>query len=83
MQTMLGPECLDPQIQAESDKDSLGVEMYPIDTSGLDFIDELLQANHAVNSLQEYHEDAKDGRGKWTLEDGLLKHQERLVVAED
>src|SRR5438045_9350326 len=34
-------------------------------------------------SLQEYCEEAKDGRGKWTLENGLLKHQERLVVAKD
>src|SRR5436190_2181733 len=82
-QTLLGPERLDPRIQAELDKDLLNVELCSIDKSGLDFIDELLQANCTATSLQEYCEEAKDGKGKWTLENGLLKHQERLVVAED
>ena len=82
-QTLLGPEHLDPWIQAELDKDLLSAELCSIDKSGLDFIDELLQANHTATSLQEYHEEAKDGKGKWTLENGLLKHQERLVVAKD
>src|SRR5438045_5586604 len=67
-QTLLGPEHLDPQIQAELDKDLLNAELCSIDKSGLDFIDELLQANHTAISLQEYHEAAKDGKGK-----GLLK----------
>ena len=79
-QMFLGPECLDPQIQAELDKDLLNAELCSINKSGLDFIDELLQANHTATSLQEYHEEAKDGKGKWTLENGLLKHQEWLVV---
>src|SRR5436189_2480590 len=77
-QTLLGPEHLDPQIQAELDKDLSNAELCSIDKLGLDFIDELLQANHTATSLQEYHEEAKDGKGKWTLENGLLKHQERL-----
>ena len=80
-QTLLGPECLDPWIQAELDKDLLNAELCSIDKLGLDFIDGLLQANHTATSLQEYCEEAKDGKGKWTLENGLLKHQERLVVA--
>src|SRR5438045_1246820 len=79
-QTLLGPEHLDPRIQAELDKDLLSAELCSIDKSGLDFIDELLQANCTATSLQEYHEEAKDGKGKWTLENGLLKHQEQLVV---
>src|SRR5438045_7132982 len=82
-QTLLGPECLDPWIQAELDKDLLNAELCSINKLGLDFIDELLQANHTATSLQEYCEEAKDGKGKWTLENGLLKHQERLVVAKD
>jgi hypothetical protein len=40
-QTLLGLEQLDPRIQAELDS-PLGVEIFFIDTSGLDFIDELL-----------------------------------------
>src|SRR5438046_10207609 len=68
---------------AELDKDLLSAEICSIDKSGLDLIDELLQANRTATSLQEYREEAKDGKGKWTLENGLLKHQERLVVAKD
>src|SRR5438045_6778322 len=45
-QTLLGTEHLDPQIQAELDKDLLNAELCSINKSGLDFIDELLQANH-------------------------------------
>src|SRR5438045_5290169 len=82
-QTLLGPECLDPWIQAELDKDLLSAELCSINKLGLDFIDELLQANCTATSLQEYCEEAKDGKGKWTLENGVLKHQERLVVAKD
>src|SRR5438045_9639996 len=82
-QTLLGPERLDTQIQAELDKYLLSAELCSINKSGLDFIDELLQANRTATSLQEYCEEAKDGKGKWTLENGLLKHQERLVVAKD
>ena len=54
-----------------------------IEASELDFIDELLQANRTANSLRKYREDAKDGKSEWTLENGLLKYQKRLVVAED
>ena len=71
-QTLLGPERLDPWIQAELDKDLLNAELCSINKSGLDFIDELLQANCTATSLQEYCEEAKDGKGKWTLENGLL-----------
>ena len=86
-QTLLGPEHLDLQIQAELeiDKDQ-GIELCLINTSGLDFIDELLQANRTAPSIQEYREKAKNGKNgesNWTLDNGLLKYQERLVVAED
>jgi hypothetical protein len=49
----------------------------------LDLIDKLLQANHTAPSLQEYREKAKDTTGLWSLENGLLKHQERLVIVEE
>jgi hypothetical protein len=82
-QTLLRPEHLDPRIQAELSTDPSGAEMYPIDPSGLDLIDELLQTNRTAPSLQEYREKAKNVTSPWSLENGLLKHQERLVVAEE
>jgi hypothetical protein len=51
--------------------------------SDLDLIDELLQANRTSASLQELREDAEQDVGHWTLENGLLKHKDRLVVAPD
>ena len=54
-----------------------------IETLELDFIDELLQANCIANSLQKYHEDAKNNKGGQTLENRLLKHLEQLVVPRD
>ena len=50
-QTLLRPEHLDPRIQAELSTDPSGAEMYPIDPSGLDLIDELLQTNCTAPSL--------------------------------
>jgi hypothetical protein len=82
-QTLLRPEHLDPRIRAELSTDSLGAEMCPIDPSGLDFIDELLQTNRTAPSLQEYREKAKNVTSPWSLENGLLKHHDRLVVAEE
>jgi hypothetical protein len=64
-QTLLGPERLDPRILAELPVDQYQyLEMCLIEASGLDFIDELLQANRTATSLQEYREDTKDSKGK-------------------
>jgi hypothetical protein len=57
------------------------VEICPIEALDLDLIDELLQANRTSASLQEFREDAEQNVGQWTLENGLLKHTDRLVVA--
>ena len=81
-QTLLGPERLDPRIITECIGNLVpGTEIFLID-NGLDFIDELLQANRTASSLQEYREAAKD-KDNWTIDNGLLKYQERLVVLED
>ena len=73
-QILLGPEQLDPRIIAELPMDQ-SLEICPIETSGLDLIDELLQTNHILPMLQEYHDKVKDHARPWTLEDnGLLKH---------
>ena len=53
-------EHFDPQILAELNTESLDAEIGPIDTTELDFIDELLQANCTAASLQEYREKVKD-----------------------
>ena len=81
-QTLLQPEHLDPQIWEELSTKSLGTKICPIDPMEFDLINKLLQANHIDSSLQEYREKAKDVTSLWSLENGLLKHQERLVVVE-
>ena len=63
--------------------ESLDAKIYPIKTAELDFINKLFQANYTASSLQEYRENAKDVASPWSLKNGLLKHQEWLVVAEE
>src|SRR5271156_6569150 len=87
-QALLRPEQLDPRIQAElaSEAQDQDTEICPIDAADIDLIDELLQANRTAQTLQEHREKAlitTVNRNPWTLENGLLKHQERLVVAEE
>ena len=57
--------------------------MCPINTMELNLINKLLQANYTAPSLQEYHKKAKDVTSLQSLKNRLLKHQERLVVAEE
>jgi len=59
-QTLLGPERLDLQVQAELEKDYEGAEICLIETAGLDLIDKLLQANRTADSLQDYWTKAED-----------------------
>ena len=55
--------------------------MCPVDFLKLNFIDELLQANYTAPSLQKHCEKAKNVASRWSLKNGLLKHQEQLAVA--
>jgi hypothetical protein len=84
-QTLLRPEQLDPRIRAELAGDMKDAEICLIETSDLDLIDELLQTNRTTTSLQECREKAviTAVNNLWTLENGLLKYQDRLVVAPD
>ena len=84
-QVLLKPEQLDPQIRAELAENGPDAGICAIETSDLDFIDELLQANRTATSLQDYRDRAATTavNNLWTLTDGLLKHQDRLVVAAD
>jgi hypothetical protein len=83
MQTLLPAENLDPRILEELAEGFAATEICPIEALELELIDELLQANRMSASLREYREDAEQGIGSWTLENRLLKHQDRLVVAKD
>ena len=57
--------------------------MYPINPLGFNFINKLLQVNCTASSLQEYRKKAKNITSLWSLKNGLLKYQERLVVAKE
>jgi len=69
--------------ELSTDHPDPNVEICPIEASELDLIDELLQTNRTSASLQEFREDAEQKVGQWTLENGLLKHRDCLVVAPD
>ena len=69
--------------ELSTDHPNPNVEICPIKALELDLIDELLQTNRTSASLQEFREDAEQKVGQWTLENGLLKHRDCLVVALD
>ena len=50
-QTLLRLEYLNPQILAELNTESLDAEICPINTTELNLINKLLQANHTAASL--------------------------------
>ena len=84
-QALLRPEQLDPRIQAGLINEAWGTEIYLIEAADMDLIDELLQTNRTAPTLQEYREKAAITavNRPWTLENGLLKYQSRLVAAAD
>ena len=55
--------------------------MCPINTTELNLINKLLQANCTAPLLQEYREKVKDATSPQSLENGLFKHQKQLAVA--
>ena len=57
--------------------------MCPINTTELNLINKLLQVNCIAPSLQEYREKVKDATSPQSFKNGLLKHQEWLVVAKE
>ena len=82
-QALLRPEQLDPQIQAKLASKAQEAKIYLIDTADIDLINELLWTNRTSTSLQEHRKKAEDSNSNWTLEDGLLKFQDWLIVAKD
>jgi hypothetical protein len=81
-QALLWTENLDPRILEELSTDP-DAELCLIEVLELNLIDELLQANCTSTSLQEFCKDAEQNIGQWTLENGLLKHRDCLVVVLD
>jgi len=89
-QTLLPEECLDLEVQ-EWLRDRPEDAMINAINQGpeIELIDSLLQTNRESDSLQEYRKKAQDadlvdhGQLRWTLEEGLLKYQDRLVVADE
>src|SRR5208282_3751563 len=83
-QTLLKSENLDPRIVSELPEAS---RISSVETPDRDFdlIDSLLQANRTNEALQEYRDKAQlpDQGNDWTLENGLLTYQDRLVVPEE
>ena len=57
--------------------------MYPINSTELNLINKLLQANYMAPLLQEHYKKVKDINGLQSLKNGLLKYKEQLVVAKE
>ena len=86
-QTLLRPENLDPRIVTDLDLDPLhtGVEVAAVNRSNgtHDLIDDLLQANRTSPDLEMLRQRATDQESSWTVCNGLLLFDNRLVVPED
>jgi len=83
-QTLLRPENLDPRIVTDLDLDPIA-EMAPVNPveGSRDLIDDLLQANRSAIDLEPLREKVTDENSVWTLRNGLLLFDDRLVVPED
>ena len=57
--------------------DPLGTKLCLINSN------KLLKVNYTAPSLQEYYEKAKDNTGLQSFKNGLLKHQEQLIVVKE
>jgi len=84
MQTLLRPENLDPRIITDLNLDPV-IDIAPVDPAegSHDLIDDLLQANRTSTDLEPLRQRATDGNSGWTLRNGLLLFEDRLVVPED
>ena len=81
MQILLKPEQIDPQVQLELATDQV---LGTLETdSGLDLVDDLLRTNRTAESLKDLREEAWNPKSVWTLKNGLLKYQGRLMVADE
>ena len=81
MQTLLGKDQIDPRIQLELATNAAIGALEP--SQDLDLIDNLLRTNRTSETLTDAREAAVQPETDYTMEDGLLKHRGRLVVASE
>jgi transposase InsO family protein len=87
-QTLLPRSCLEHGVHPDDTTDPLPVEIAPLGLAAsahaIDIVPRLILANQQHDSIEEYRELArKDGAGHWTIENGLLQYDGRLVVPDD
>jgi len=81
MQILLKPKQIDLQVQLELATDQV---LGTLKTdSGLNLVDDLLRTNRTAESLKDLQEEAWNPKSVWTLKNGLLKYQGRLIVADE
>src|SRR5258706_1081805 len=83
-QILLRPENLDPRIVADLDLNPIA-DIAPVNLADgtPDLVDDLLQANRTDIGLEPHRQKAPDRASGWTVRNGLLLFEDRLVVPED
>jgi hypothetical protein len=83
-QVLLRPENLDPRIVADLDLDPITV-MSPVNVAegSHDLIDDILQANRTSADLELLRQKATDQDSAWTIRNGLLLFENRLVLPDN
>ena len=70
---------IDNKIQQELDEHT---DISPIDSDS-NIVEEILAANRTSENIEGFRRKAVDGEPGWTMDDGLVKYNGRLVVPED
>jgi transposase InsO family protein len=80
-QTLLPPRNLDNRILQDLEVNHISLSLSPIQDQ-LDLIDDILQANRMEPDLARARKLGRQNKSGYSLEDGLLKKDGKLVVAE-
>jgi transposase InsO family protein len=80
-QVLLPPENLDDQIKRELEVNRISFSLSPIEEH-LDLIDHILQANRTALDLARVRKLGQERKGGYCIENGLLKRNGKIVVAE-
>ena len=80
-QALLPLENLDSRIVRELEVNQISLTLSPIEDQ-LDLIEEILRTNRTALDLTRARRLGKKNQGGYSLDNGLLKQQDRLVVAE-
>ena len=83
MQILLKPECLDESVKQDLQPALMSApELAPVEPD-IHIVDEVLRANRTSRSLDELRLEVAKKDSPWSLEDGLLLHNNRLMVPDD